>query len=133
MDYKILISKSFDSGSIDVIDVTDLLNIRLKILRDHKSDFFQWFHFRASGVLEKPCNFIIEQANETAFPEGWENYNVCASYDRDIWFRVPSAYDGESLSWSITPEFDSIYFAYFVPYSMERHLDLIADCSVSLP
>ena len=126
-----LISKSFDSGSIDVIDVTDLLNIRLRILRDHDSDFFQWFHFRASGVLAEPCNFIIEQANETAFPEGWENYNVCASYDRDDWFRVPSVYDGESLSWSITPELDSIYFAYFVPYSMERHLDLIADCSTS--
>lgn len=126
-----LISKSFDSGSIDVIDATDFLNIRLKILRDHESDFFQWFHFRASGVLDEPCKFTIERANETAFPEGWESYNVCASYDRDSWFRVPSTYDGESLSWSITPELDSIYFAYFVPYSVERHLDLIADCSTS--
>lgn len=131
MDYKMLISKGFDSGSIDVIDATDRLNIRLKILRDHESDFFQWFHFRASGVLDEPCKFTIERANETAFPEGWESYNVCASYDRDSWFRVPSTYDGESLSWSITPELDSIYFAYFVPYSVERHLDLIADCSTS--
>lgn len=131
MDYKMLISKGFDSGSIDVIDATDFLNIRLKILRDHESDFFQWFHFRASGVLDEPCKFTIERANETAFPEGWESYNVCASYDRDSWFRVPSTYDGESLSWSITPELDSIYFAYFVPYSVERHLDLIADCSTS--
>jgi murein tripeptide amidase MpaA len=126
-----LISKSFDSGSIDVIDATDPLNVRLKILRDHESDFFQWFHFRVSGVSDESCNFTIEQANETAFPEGWESYNVCASYDRDNWFRVPSAYDGESLTWSITPELDSIYFAYFVPYSVERHLDLIADCSTS--
>lgn len=97
-----LISKSFDSGSIDVIDVADILNIRLRILLDHESDFFQWFHFRASGVLEERCNFIIERANETAFPERWENYNVCASYDRDDWFRMPSVYDGESLNWSIT-------------------------------
>jgi len=126
-----LISKSFDSGSIDVIDAADPLNVRLAILRDHESDFFQWFHFRVSGVLDEPCKFTIERANDTAFPEGWENYNVCASYDRDNWFRVPSTYDGESLSWSITPELDSIYFAYFVPYSVERHLDLIADCSTS--
>jgi murein tripeptide amidase MpaA len=126
-----LISKSFDSGSIDVIDATDPRNIRLAILRDHESDFYQWFHFRVSGVLDEPCKFTLEQANETAFPEGWESYNVCASYDRDNWFRVPSAYDGESLSWSITPEYDSIYFAYFVPYSIERHLDLIASCSMS--
>jgi murein tripeptide amidase MpaA len=46
-------------------------------------------------------------------------------------FRVPSTYVGESLSWEITPERDSIDFAYYVPYSMERHLDLIADCSSS--
>lgn len=47
-----LISKSFDSGSIDVIDVADILNIRLRILLDHESDFFQWFHFPASDVLD---------------------------------------------------------------------------------
>jgi murein tripeptide amidase MpaA len=126
-----LISRGFDSGSIEVIDATDPRDIRLAILRDHPSEWFQWFHFRASGVMDEPCKFTIERANETAFPEGWENYNVCASYDRDNWFRVPSTYDGESLSWNITPELDSIYFAYFVPYSMERHLDLIAACSTS--
>jgi hypothetical protein len=34
-----LISKSFDSGSIDVIDATDPFNVRLGILRDYESDF----------------------------------------------------------------------------------------------
>jgi murein tripeptide amidase MpaA len=131
LEPNVLISKSFDSGSIEIIDATDPRDIRLAILRDHESDFYQWFHFRASGVMDEPCKFTIERANETAFPAGWDSYNVCASYDRDHWFRVPSAYDGESLSWDITPEQDSIYFAYFVPYSMERHLDLIADCSLS--
>jgi murein tripeptide amidase MpaA len=126
-----LISSSFDSGSIEIIDATDSRDIRLTIQRDHPSEWYQWFHFRASGVMDAPCKFTIERANETAFPEGWEHYNVCASYDRDNWFRVPGTYDGESLSWSITPELDSIYFAYFVPYSVERHLDLIADCSTS--
>jgi murein tripeptide amidase MpaA len=126
-----LISSSFDSGSIEIIDATDSRDIHLAILRDHPSEWFQWFHFRASGVMDEPCKFTIDRANETAFPEGWEHYNVCASYDRENWFRVPSTYDGESLSWNITPELDSIYFAYFVPYSMERHLDLIAECSTS--
>jgi hypothetical protein len=29
----------------------------------------------------------------------------------------------------IVPEHDQVYFAYFVPYSNERHLDLIAKCA----
>ncbi|MCP4046792.1 MAG: carboxypeptidase family protein [Gammaproteobacteria bacterium] len=126
-----LISSNFDSGSIEVIDATNPRDVRLSILRDHPSEWYQWFHFRVSGVMNEPCKFTIERANETAFPDGWEHYNVCASYDRDDWFRVASTYSGESLSWEITPEQDSIYFAYYVPYSMERHLDLIAACSTS--
>ena len=126
-----LISKNFDSGSIDVIDASDPSDVRLGILHDHPSEWYQWFHFRVSGVKDVPCKFSIERANETFVPEGWGHYNVCASYDRDNWFRVPSAYDGEALSWSLTPEYDSIYFAYYVPYSMERHHDLLAECGTS--
>ena len=29
------------------------------------------------------------------------------------------------------PEYDSIYFAYFAPYSMERHADLVAKSQLS--
>lgn len=126
-----LISRNFDSGSIEVIDAIDPADVRLGILHDHQSDWYQWFHFRVSGVKDQPCQFKIERANETAFPQGWEYYNTCASYDRDTWFRVPSKYDGTALRWAITPQYGSIYFAYYVPYSMERHLDLIADCSQS--
>jgi len=126
-----LISRNFDSGSIDVIDTTNPSDVRLGISRDHASEWYQWFHFRVSGVKNETCKFTIEHANKTAFPSGWEHYNVCASYDRDTWFRVSTVYDGEALSWSITPEHDSIYFAYFTPYSMDRHLDFIAHCDQS--
>ena len=47
-----LISKSFDSGSIDVIDATNPADVRLSILRDHASEWYQWFHFRVSGVKD---------------------------------------------------------------------------------
>ena len=35
---------------------------------------------------------------------------------------------GQVLTLRHTPEQDSVYYAYFAPYSMERHSDLIADC-----
>ena len=41
------------------------------------------------------------------------------------WFRVPTTFDGGEMTVEQTPERDSIYYAYFEPYSWERHLDLL--------
>jgi len=126
-----LVTSAFDSGNIDVVQSDDVSDVRLAIKNDNQSDFYQWFHFRASGVENQLCTFTIENAAGAAYPEGWDDYSVCASYDREIWFRIPTQYDGKTLSWSVKPEQDSLYFAYFAPYSMERHADLIAEVSDS--
>src|SRR3546814_13118760 len=55
-------------------------------------------------------------------------YRACASYDRTTWFRVPTDYDGEVLPIRHTPAADSVYYAYFPPYSGERHRNLVARC-----
>lgn len=68
---------------------------------------------------------------QSAYPEGWEDYSVVASYDRQEWFRVETDFDGERLQIDFTPEHDSVYFAYFAPYSYERHLDLISTAQVA--
>lgn len=126
-----IISANFDSGNIEVVRADDPANIELNIRKDHQSDFYQWFHFRVSNVMETPCRFTILNAGGAAYADGWNGYNVCASYDRETWFRVKAAYDGERLTWEFEPDQDSIYFAYFAPYSMERHADLIADAASS--
>jgi murein tripeptide amidase MpaA len=64
-------------------------------------------------------------AAQTSFPAGWQNYRAVASYDRESWFRVPTSFDGQVLTIAHTPERDSIYYAYFEPYSWERHLQLL--------
>jgi murein tripeptide amidase MpaA len=55
-----------------------------------------------------------------------KDYRAVASYDHRHWFRVPTEFDGQRLVISHMPERDSIYYAYFEPYSWERHLDLLA-------
>ena len=60
-----------------------------------------------------------------------KDYRAVASVDRQEWFRIDTEYDGRTLTLSHTPSADSIYFAYFAPYSMERHADLVARCAVS--
>lgn len=122
------IGSQFDSGNIEVVDASDPSALRLRIRPDNKAKFFQWFHFRATGVRGLPCRFLIENASQAAYEKGWEGYRVCASYDREAWFRVPTAYDGRQLVFTQTPRFDAIHFAYFPPYPMERHRSLIARC-----
>ncbi|MAU41183.1 MAG: hypothetical protein CMF31_06140 [Kordiimonas sp.] len=120
------ISSQFDGGNINVIDATSPSNIRLSIHKDHQSDFYQWFYFRLSNAKGQLCVLHIENAGGAAYPKGWDNYQVAASYDREHWFRVGTHYKDERLTIQHIPETDCIYFAYFAPYSLERHHDLIA-------
>jgi murein tripeptide amidase MpaA len=121
------ISAGFDSGNIKVLDENDPGNIRLEIKKDHNSDFYQWFHFRLSGARDQKVNMRIENAGGSAYAKGWEGYQAVASYDRQYWFRVDSDFDGKALEIEMTPEYDSVWLAYFAPFSHEQHQNLLAE------
>jgi len=121
----ISISSTFDAGNIEVVNVEDHNNIQLKIEKDTHSDFLQWFYFRMQGAKSQPCKLHIINAGDAAYTEGWESYQARASYDRETWFQIPTTYDGKTLSMEFTPEFDTVYIAYFAPFTYEQHLDLI--------
>lgn len=123
---KVVISDKFDSGSIKVIDASDPLNIQLEIKQDNASEFLQWFHFRLEGEKGQRCRINIVNAGKSSYPSGWPDYNVCTSWDRQDWFRTPSEYENGVLSFEIELQQCAVYFAYFAPYSHERHLDLLA-------
>ena len=120
------ISSNFDSGNIKVIALDNPSDIRLEINRDHQSDFLQWFHFRLSGARQIPCTLRIINAGLAAYPGGFVDYRVLYSYDRQTWRRHDTELTDGVLSFSFRPEQDAVYFSYFIPYSMERHHDLIA-------
>ena len=119
------ISARFDGGAIDVVQATDPQQIALRIRKDSHADFLQWFYFRLQGARETACSIRFINAGAASYPDGWKNYQAVASYDRVNWFRVPTAYDGAVLTISHTPDSDSVYYAYFEPYSWDRHLDLL--------
>ncbi len=119
------ISTNFDSGNIEVVASSDYKDIQLKIRKDTNSDYLQWFHFRVQDAKGYPCKFKILNAGETSYPDGWKDYKVRVSYDRVNWFQLPTNYDGQVLSFEIMPEYNSVYFAYFAPFSYEQHLDMI--------
>jgi murein tripeptide amidase MpaA len=121
------ISSTFDSGAIEVVRLDDPADIRLRLRKDNAADFHQWFHFRLTGAAGKTVRMVFENAASAAYPDGWRDYRCVASYDREHWFRIATTrYENGELIVEHTPERDSIYYAYFEPYSHERHLDLIA-------
>lgn len=126
-----IVTSNFDSGNINVVSADKPDNIHLTINKDNQSDFYQWFHFKLHTKPFLEHKITIGDLANSAYPQGWEGYQAVASYDRDEWFRVDTIFDGNNLVISFTPEYDSVYFAYFAPYSYERHLDLIASAQMS--
>ncbi|MCB9567114.1 MAG: carboxypeptidase family protein [Myxococcales bacterium] len=120
------ITSAFDSGNIEVLSADRPDDIRLSIRKDNQSDFYQWFHYRVSGVRGVPLTMHLVNAATSAFPDGWPGYHAVASYDRQRWFRAPTVYEEGRLTIRHTPEADAVYYAYFAPYSLERHADLCA-------
>ncbi|MBO9490541.1 hypothetical protein J7384_09210 [Endozoicomonas sp. G2_1] len=126
------ISSAFDSGNIRVIDASDSANIQLEICHDNQSEFYQWFHFKLHNPAQGAHTIHITNAGSSAYVEGWQDYQAVASYDREHWFRVETSFDGQQLTIEHALEHDSIYFAYFAPYSYERHQDLLHNAQLHI-
>jgi murein tripeptide amidase MpaA len=71
----------------------------------------------------------------SAYPDGWPGYHAAVSEDREHWARAQSQYDagedGGTLTITYVSASDICWFAYFAPYSMERHQDLIANAALA--
>ena len=126
-----IICSQFDGGNIDRIDSSDPSRVELEIRADNQSDFYQWFYFRAANVRDLDCRYLIRNAGGAAYQRGWQGYRAVASYDREFWFRVDTSFDGDNLVIEHNSTEDQVYFAYFAPYSMERHADLVAYAQTS--
>ncbi len=119
------ISSAFDGGNIRVVAV-DGDRADLEIVTDHQSDFYQWFYFRVTGGAGRALELRILNCAGAAYPLGWQNYRACVSADRETWTRTETAYADGVLTISVTAPTNSLWVAYFAPYSMERHHDFLA-------
>ena len=158
---RVSISDAFDGGNIELVQISNdggdgVTKIELKIKKDPYSELermhhFQYFAFRTtvssdttttiSSNTPVQVQFAITNAGETSYPQAWKGSTVCYSpnleeeSDQHGWRRkLKTAYDEEKgvLSWTHAFEGSrSIYFAYFAPFSYQRHLNLVAKCAAS--
>src|SRR4051812_18592917 len=124
------VSSAFDGGNIRLVAI-DGDRIDLEIVKDHQSDFYQWFYFRVTGGGGRALQLRILNCAGAAYPHGWDGYRACLSEDREEWRRIDTAYDEGVLTISTTPASDSVWIAYFAPYTMERHHDLVASVAAA--
>jgi murein tripeptide amidase MpaA len=128
------IDAAFDSGNIEVLSI-DGTTARLAIRRDNQSEFFQWFHFRVAASAGEEVVLKLTGLNASAYPDGWPGYDACVSEDRAYWTRAASHFDRDEEGGTLTirhrPASGLFWCAYFAPYSMERHHDLVAAAAAS--
>jgi murein tripeptide amidase MpaA len=125
----ISISSAFDSGNIRTLSITDSqtsVRAELEIVKDRQSEFYQWFHFRMAGVAGRDVELAIVNCGESAYPDGWAGYRARVSEDRENWLLADTSYADGTLTIRLSPDTNIVWVAYFAPYSMERHHDLVA-------
>ena len=127
------ITSNFEQGKIKVLDAARPDAIKLELTADNAAHFTSWFYFRVTGAAGKHLRMTFvnavttnQDARTKGQPETWENYNAFASYDLRNWFLVPTEMSAGGMIVSFTPEQDSIYFAEYPPYPMERGRRLVA-------
>ncbi|MFN3369948.1 MAG: M14-type cytosolic carboxypeptidase [Sphingomonadaceae bacterium] len=126
----ITISSAFDSGNVELLGWVGPAHARLAIRADAGGEFRQWFHFRVSGARGLALTLDITGLRQSAYPLGWPGYRARVSTDRQRWVQAQTDYDPDAengrLRIEVTPATDHLWVAYFAPYSMERHQDLVA-------
>ncbi|WP_150290650.1 M14 family metallopeptidase [Sphingobium estronivorans] len=125
----ISITSAFDSGNIRLVSLNDSpsgVRAELEIVKDRQSDFYQWFHFRVAGVAGREVELAITNCGASAYPDGWAGYKARFSEDRENWMLADTRYADGTLTIRLSPDANAVWLAYFAPYSMERHHDLVA-------
>ncbi|MBK8251533.1 MAG: hypothetical protein IPK82_02550 [Polyangiaceae bacterium] len=113
------IDAAFDGGSIINLGA-DGSTATLSLRSDSDSNFLQWFCFRSFDDPGQMRRFHIINAGASEYPDAWDNYRVCASYEGGEWFRVPTTFDGQSLHFEVFSERRGITLAAAHAYSQGR-------------
>jgi len=143
------ISDKYDGGSIEYVQTIEKgrqTRVILRLRKDpytklEKRDHSQYFSFRSTVQLaddDRPrlVEYVIANAMEASYEFAWEGSTVCTSTthsDPDSWTRIlDTIYKDGKLSWTQEhTSSGSVYFAYYPPFSYERHLGLIAKCAAA--
>jgi len=125
----IQITDNFDSGNITVLSINGAEAL-LAIRPDCEAGYYQWFHFRVSDAGGRRLVLHLTGLNGSAYPGGWHGYAAVVSEDNDSWTRADTVFDEALDNGTLTicyrPRGAVVWVAYFAPYSMQRHRNIVS-------
>ena len=77
-------------------------------------------------MRDQALSLRITNCGNSAYPMGWPGYQARVSTDRETWVQAETSYADGVLTIDVEVDSDILWVAYFAPYSMERHHDLVA-------
>jgi len=89
------------------------------------------------GIKLLTVQYVVANAHAVSYPEAWPGTTICYTNgslepcDDDMWRRnLTTKYVDGKLTWSqVHTTNGSTFFSYWPPYTYNRHLKLIADCT----
>lgn len=117
----------FECGNIELVSLGGG-TAHLRIRPDSNAGYFQWFYFKVLDADGAPLTFVFDNAVNASYPNAWPGYDVLTSTDSETWRRIPSRYDGTTLTFSDAPAGASTAYAFFVPYVAAQREALIKHC-----
>lgn len=128
---KIRISSDFESGNCKVINISYKPNfVHIILTKKHepfpvtvKRKYENWFYFKVTDCKNRHLKFDFK--NLKFFQNNFNGYKACFSYDKKIWKRTPTTVKTNNILWDFTPKKNTVYFAYYVPYTIKRKNKLI--------
>ncbi len=121
------ISTGFEGASVDLAGI-DGDTVRVRLRADGHGGDMNWFFFRVSGAKGRSLRVVIENsdalsrlAGRDEVPDCWTGYRPFVSENLTDWSRCDAEYADGIFTMIAAPRGDTIWFAYYPPFPMDRH------------
>ena len=130
----IKITCDFESGNCKILKISTKNNkdYYVKLTKNHepypkhiKRKYENWFYFKVNNCKDKNITFDFKYLKY--FQNNFNKYTTCYSYDNKIWKRTPTTIKKDNIVWSFTPKKNTIWFAYYAPYTTKRKNKLMLE------
>ncbi|MCV9992676.1 M14-type cytosolic carboxypeptidase, partial [Burkholderia pseudomallei] len=72
---------NLEGGASGVVGCGRADAMRVRVRRDNRYEFAQWFYVRLTGAGGERCVMTVEDGNDCADRAGWRDYRAVESYD----------------------------------------------------
>lgn len=105
---QVIFEANFDSGNLQSVSTTDSINYVVRVRSDIVG---RWFYFKMKNVRNRFVSVTIQNSDVT---------RPMYSYDNKNWIRFTETESPQKNLFRKTYAKDSVYVAYYVPYSIEQ-------------